>query len=82
MPVTIRRFQRDAIDGVVITRLGDDVGCSQTTDREASDRARALGDYVGRPKDYDAPAQRDLVASDALGHVLSELAADGEERSA
>jgi hypothetical protein len=52
---------------------------TRTIARLHKDVAGSLGTYVSRPKDDEALAQRDLAASQALGIVLSDLAAPGEE---
>jgi hypothetical protein len=51
---------------------------TRTIARVHEDVAGSLGTYVSRPKADEALAQRDLAASQALGSVLSKLAAPSE----
>jgi dihydrodipicolinate synthase/N-acetylneuraminate lyase len=64
----------DRIDheAVELTLPSDEL--TRTLTRLHADAAAAVGEYLSRPKEDEALAQRDHVASQALGELLSELA--------
>ena len=68
----------DRIDGEAVELTSPPVELTRAIARLHRDAAGSLGTYVLRPKDEEALAQRDLVASDALGGLLAALAAFGD----